>query len=58
MAVEVACQDLGVACRAVHRAPTTEELVARLGAHARDKHGVQLTQTLIDYAVDEARTTG
>lgn len=58
MAVEVGCQDLGVACRAVHRAATTQELVAALGAHARDKHGVELTQTLVDYAVAEARTTG
>lgn len=57
MTVELACADVGVACKAVHRAASTEELLAQLAAHARDKHGVVLTQTLIDYAADEARTT-
>lgn len=57
MAVQLACADVGVACRAVHRAENTEELLARVAAHVRDKHGVQLTQTLVDYAADEARTT-
>lgn len=58
MAVELSCQDLGVACRATHRADTKEELVSKLAAHARDRHGVELTQTLADYAADEARATG
>lgn len=57
MTVELACADVGVACKAVHRAASTEELLAQVAAHARDKHGVVLTQTLIDYAADEARTT-
>lgn len=57
MTVELACADVGVACRAVHRAPSKDELLAKLAAHARDKHGVVLTQTLVDYAADEARTT-
>lgn len=58
MAVELACQDLGVACRAVHRGQTTEELLGKLRDHARDAHGVELTETLADYAADEARATG
>lgn len=57
MSVELACADVGVACRAVHRATSKEELLAKVAEHARDKHGVVLTQTLIDYAADEARTT-
>lgn len=58
MAVELACQDLGVACRAVHRGDTTEELLDNLRTHAREAHDVELTQTLADYAADEARTAG
>lgn len=57
MAVELACADVGVACRAVHRASSPQELLTQLAAHARDVHGVELTQTLLDYAADEARTT-
>ncbi|HVM01000.1 MAG TPA: DUF1059 domain-containing protein [Egibacteraceae bacterium] len=57
MAVQLACADVGVACGAVHRAATVEDLLAQVAAHAREKHGVVLTQTLIDYAADEARTT-
>lgn len=56
MAVELACRDLGVACRATHRGETADELLAALTAHARTVHGVELTETLAAYAADEART--
>jgi predicted small metal-binding protein len=55
MALEFRCADVGVACKNVARADTADELVAKVGAHAKDKHGVELNQTLIDYAVTKAR---
>ncbi|SDY56760.1 Predicted small metal-binding protein [Modestobacter sp. DSM 44400] len=58
MAVEFRCQDVGVACRNVARAETPDELVAAVAAHAKAKHGVELNQTLIDYAVTKVRPAG
>jgi predicted small metal-binding protein len=58
MTVEFRCQDVGVACRNVARADTADELVAAVAAHARDEHGVELNQTLIDYAVTKVRPAG
>lgn len=58
MAVEFRCQDVGVACRNVARAETPDELVAAVAAHAKAKHGVELNQTLIDYAVTRVRPAG
>jgi predicted small metal-binding protein len=55
MAVEFRCQDVGVACKNVARAETADELVAAVAKHARDAHGVELNQTLIDYAVTKVR---
>lgn len=57
MTVEFRCADVGVACRNVARAETADELVAAVAAHARTKHGVELNQTLLDYAVTKVRTT-
>lgn len=57
MAVEFRCQDVGVACKSVARAETAEKLVAAVAEHARKKHGVELNQTLIDYAVTKVRST-
>jgi predicted small metal-binding protein len=57
MGLEFHCADVGVACRAVTRAGSEEELLDKVAAHARDKHGVELNRTLIDYAVTEVRTT-
>jgi predicted small metal-binding protein len=57
MAVEFRCADVGVACRAKTTADTPEELVAKVAAHARDAHDVELNDTLVDYAVTEVRTT-
>ena len=58
MALELRCQDVGVACRNVARAETAEELVAAVAAHARKEHGVELNQTLVDYALTKVRRTG
>jgi len=56
--VEFRCADVGVACRKVTRAETPEQLVAAVAAHAKDKHGVTLNGTLIDYATTKVRQTG
>jgi predicted small metal-binding protein len=58
MTVEFRCQDVGVACKNVARAETPEQLVAAVGEHARTKHGVELNQTLVDYAVTKVRKGG
>jgi predicted small metal-binding protein len=58
MALEFHCEDVGIACSNVARADTADELVEKVGAHAKSKHGVELNQTLIDYAVTKARPTG
>lgn len=58
MSVEFACADVGVACTNVARADSAEELVEAVSAHARDKHGVELNATLLDYAVTKVRTHG
>jgi len=55
MALEFCCQDVGVDCKNVARAETADELVAIVAAHAKAKHGVELNQTLIDYAVTKVR---
>lgn len=58
MTVEFRCADVGVACKNVAKAETADDLVAAVAAHAKAKHGVELNQTLIDYAVTKVRTTG
>ncbi len=58
MAVEFHCADVGVACKNVARAETAEDLVAAVAKHAKAKHGVELNQTLIDYAVTKVRPAG
>jgi predicted small metal-binding protein len=57
MAVEFRCADVGVACGGKETADTPEELVEKVKVHAREKHGVELNETLIDYAVTEVRTS-
>jgi len=49
---------VGVACRAVTRADSSEELVAKVAEHARAKHHVELNDTLVDYAVTKVRPAG
>ncbi len=58
MAVQFHCADVGVACKNVARAETAEDLVAAVAKHAKAKHGVELNQTLIDYAVTKVRPAG
>jgi len=58
MAVEFRCADVGVSCKNVATAKTPDELIAAVAAHAKAEHGVQLNQTLIDYAVSKVRPAG
>lgn len=58
MTLEFRCQDVGVACKNVAKAETADQLVAAVAAHAKAKHGVELNQTLIDYAVTKVRPAG
>lgn len=51
MTVEFHCKDVGVQCNATTRAETADELLTKVKAHAKSAHGVELTQTLIDYAL-------
>ncbi len=55
MTVEFRCADVGVACGKVTRAEDAEKLVEAVAEHARDKHGVELNETLIDYAKTKVR---
>ncbi len=57
MPVEFRCEDVGVVCRHVTRADSAEELVARVADHARQAHGVELNETLIDFARTKVRST-
>lgn len=58
MAVEFRCADVGVACTNVAKAEDADALVAAVAAHAKKAHGVELNQTLIDYAVTKVRPAG
>ncbi len=52
MALEFACQRVGVTdCKSVTTADTKEELLAKVAEHAKSAHGVDLNETLIDYAL-------
>lgn len=55
MTLEVQCGQLGLACSGKVSADTAEDLAQKVGEHARSSHDVELTQTLIDYALSEAR---
>jgi predicted small metal-binding protein len=57
MSVELRCQDVGLACRHVTKARTAEALVAKVAEHARKVHGVELNETLIDYAKTKVRSS-
>ena len=51
------CKDAGVVCRAKITGATEEEVLAKAVEHAREKHGVDLTQstTLARYAQSAIR---
>lgn len=52
MALEFACRRVGVTdCKHVAHADSTEELLEQVVKHAREVHGVELNDTLIDYAL-------
>jgi len=38
-------------CKSVTKAESAEDLVAKVAAHAQDVHGVELNETLINYAL-------
>lgn len=58
MPLEFHCSDVGVACSKVTAADTKEELLARVSEHARSAHGVELNDTLVDYALTRVRGGG
>ncbi len=47
-----------MACKNVAKANDADALVAAVAAHAKKAHGVELNQTLIDYAVTKVRPSG
>ncbi|MDE0805816.1 MAG: DUF1059 domain-containing protein [Acidimicrobiales bacterium] len=55
MTLEFRCADAGVACKARTTAETKDELLAKVRAHAKSEHGVELNDTLVDYAVSQVR---
>ncbi len=57
MTLEFRCADVGVACKAVTKAETKDELLAKVSDHAQKVHGVALNETLVDYALTKVRTT-
>lgn len=57
-AIEFRCADVGVVCRHVTRRDTVEELLAAVRDHARQAHGVDLNETLVDYARSKATAGG
>lgn len=57
MALEFRCEDVGVACGARTTATDKDELLAKVAGHAQKVHGVELNETLIDYALTKVRST-
>ena len=57
MALQFRCADVGVECKAVTNAATKEELLEKVAAHAKSAHGVDLNETLVDYALTKVRTS-
>ncbi len=56
MALEFACQRVGVTdCNHTATAESKDELLASVAKHAKDAHGVELNDTLIDYALTTVR---
>jgi len=45
------CADVGVACKAVTTGQDADDLVAKVARHAKEVHGVDLNETLVDYAL-------
>jgi predicted small metal-binding protein len=53
--LEFHCADVGVACRNVARAESEDELLTAVAEHARRAHGVELNETLVDFARTRVR---
>ena len=52
MALEFRCAHVGVTdCKTATTADSKDELLVKVAAHARDTHGVELNDTLINYAL-------
>lgn len=58
MALKFRCRDAGVVCGKVTKAADKDGLLAKLADHAQKAHGVELNQTLVDYAVTRVKDTG
>ncbi len=58
MTLEFACHRVGVTdCKHVATATSKEELLEQVATHAKEVHGVDLNETLIDYALTTVRET-
>lgn len=52
MTLEFRCHNVGVTdCKAATTAETQDELLAKVAEHAKKVHGVELNDTLINYAL-------
>lgn len=52
MSLEFRCTHVGLTdCKSVTQAESAEDLLGKVAAHARDVHGVELNETLINYAL-------
>lgn len=52
MSLEFRCTHVGLTdCKSVTQADSAENLLEKVAAHARDVHGVELNETLINYAL-------
>ena len=52
MSLEFRCERVGVTdCKSATTADTAEELLEKVAEHARKAHGVELNETLINYAL-------
>lgn len=58
MALEFHCADVGVACSKVTSADTKQDLLTKVREHARSAHGVELNDTLVDYALTRVHGAG
>lgn len=52
MTLEFRCERVGVTdCKSATTAETADELLAKVAEHARTAHGVELNDTLVNYAL-------
>jgi predicted small metal-binding protein len=55
VALEFRCEDVGLVCGRTVTADAEHDLVEQVRAHARADHGVELNDTLVDYARSRVR---